>query len=104
MLARGTLKKGRVVGRREGIFLPAETGDRAAEVAERVLRGALEHQVFEEMGDAGLAGRLVGRAHLVPDHVGDDRRAVIGNDHHLQAVREREVGHAMTGLVACLGR
>ena len=58
----------------------------------RILRGALEHQVFEEMREAGLARRLVGGADLVPDHVGDDRRAAVRDHHDLQPVGEREVG------------
>ena len=41
------------------------------ESARRVsLIGALEHQVFEEVGDAGLADRIIGGAVAVPDHVG----------------------------------
>ena len=46
--------------------------------------------MFEEMGDAGLALRLIGRAHPIPDHVGDDGRPMIGNDHDLQAISESE--------------
>ena len=44
------------------------------------------------MRDAGFALRLVGRADLVPHHVGDDGSAVIGDHHHLHAVVEREGG------------
>ena len=39
-----------------------------------------------------MPGGLVGGADLVPDHVGDDRRAVVRHDHHLKTVGEREVG------------
>ena len=39
-----------------------------------------------------FAGRLVGRADLVPDHVRDDRRTVVGDHDQLQAIRQREVG------------
>ena len=52
--------------------------------------GALEHQMLEEMRQARLAGRAVGGADLVPDPVGDHRRAVVGHHHHLHAVVERE--------------
>ena len=41
--------------------------------------------------------RLVGRADPVPDHVRDDRRAMIGDDDHLHAVRELELGGARSG-------
>ena len=51
---------------------------------------ALEHQVFKKMRKAGLAGRLIGGTDLVPDHLRDDRRAVIRNHHDLEPVVERE--------------
>jgi hypothetical protein len=57
-----------------------------------MLAGALEHQMLEEMREPGFAWRLVGRADLVPDHLGDDGCAVIGDHHHLQAVLKRERG------------
>ena len=47
--------------------------------------------MFEEMGEAGLARRLVGGADLVPDHVGDDRRAAVRDHDHFEAVGEREM-------------
>ena len=62
------------------------------------LVGRLEHQMLEEMGDARDALGLVGGADLVPDHVGDDRRAVIGDHHDLQAVGELELTRAGPSL------
>ena len=38
--------------------------------------------------------RLVGGADPVPDHVGDDGRAVVGDDDDLHAVGELELGGA----------
>ena len=68
------------------------------------LLGRLEHQVLEEVGDAGDAPRLVGGADPVPDHVGDDRRAVVGDDHHLHAVGELElVGAGGAGGITGFG-
>ena len=61
------------------------------------LLGALEHQMLEEMREAGFAGRLVGRADLVPDHLRDHGRAVVGDHHDLQAVAEREAGGRLRG-------
>ena len=71
---------GEIVGR-ESVLLAAEVRHQLGELARRVLVGALEHQVLEEVGDARLADRVVGRAVAVPHHVRADRRAVIG-DHH----------------------
>ena len=67
------------------------SGERLREPAFGILCRALEHQMFEEMRESGLARRLVRGADLVPDHVGDDRRAMIGNDHDLEPVGEREM-------------
>jgi hypothetical protein len=46
--------------------------------------------MLEEMREARLAGRLIRRADLVPDHVRDHRRAPVGDDDDLQAVCQRE--------------
>ena len=42
-----------------------------------MLLGALEHQMLEEVRQAGLAGRAVGRADPVPDPMRHDRRPVV---------------------------
>ena len=82
---------GGVVPGGEGVLAAADLGDLGAELAGLVVLRALEHQVLEEMRDAGFARRLVGAADLVPDHVRDDRRAVVGDDDDLHAVVEHEV-------------
>ena len=38
-----------------------------------------------------LPERIVGGAVAVPDHMGDDRRAMVGNDDDLEAVLKREM-------------
>jgi len=91
VLAGDPLEVAGVVLRGEGVLLAADRGDLLGEAARRVLGGALEQQVLEEMREAGLAGRLVGGSDLVPDHVGDDRRAAIRDHHHFETVRQREV-------------
>ena len=82
---------GDVVGG-EGVLVAADRVDHLREFALGMGLRALEHQVLEEMGDTRFARPLVGGAGLVPDHVGDDRRAMVGDDHHLQAVVEGEAG------------
>ena len=76
----------------EGVFLAAHGRDDLGEFPVRVRRRSLEHQVLEEMGNAGLARFLIRRADLVPDHMGDDRGAMIGDNHDLQAIGEFEGG------------
>ena len=99
MLARDGLEIGRVVVCREGVLAPAMTRDQLGERAIGKLAGPLEHEVFEEMGDAGFAGRLVGRADLVPHHMGHDGRAVVCHDHHFETVGQRR----RFGVVQVLG-
>ena len=54
---------------------------------------SLEHHVLEEMGGAGDAGSLVGRAH-VRDPAARDRRRIVALDHQqLHPVGERDFGH-----------
>lgn len=46
--------------------------------------------MFEEMRDAVLAGRAIGRADLVSEDLENDRRGMIGNDVDFETVLERE--------------
>ena len=95
MLARGALEIAGVIRGREGILLAADGGKLLGEAAGRVLHRALEHQMLEEMRDPGFPIRLIGSADAVPQHVGDDRRAVVGNDHDRKTVVQgklRDIG------------
>ncbi len=56
-----------------------------------VVFAAIEHQVFEQVGEAGFAWGLVFRAHVVPDVDRDDRRLAVLVHHHPQAVVELEL-------------
>ena len=58
------------------------------EVAAVVMLRALEHQVLEEVREAGTAGHLVLGADVVPDVDGDDRQRVIFVDEDVEAVGE----------------
>lgn len=84
------LEVGGVVRGCEGVFLAADRGHEPGERAIGIVGRPLEHQMFEEMRDPGAAGRLVGGADLVPDHVRDDGGTAVGDDHHVHAVRQRE--------------
>src|SRR3712207_3633755 len=55
-----------------------------------MLLRALEHEMFEEMRDTGLADRIVRRTVAVPHHVGHDRNAVIRDHHDVEAVVQGE--------------
>ena len=58
-------------------------------VAGRVF-GAVEHQMLEQMGEAGAAGRLVLGADIVPDGHRDHRRLAVLVDDDAKAIGERE--------------
>ena len=97
LLARHALEIAGVVGRGEGVLVAADPQHGLGKLAGRMLAGALEHQMFEKMREPRFAGRLVGGADLVPDHLRDDRRAVIRDHHDLQAIVEREAGRRLGG-------
>ena len=68
----------------------ADQLERLEEFALVVLR-ALEHQVLEQVREAGAAGRLVLAADVVPDVDRDDRRLAVGVHDHAQAVGQGEL-------------
>src|SRR3546814_9936943 len=51
---------------------------------------AVEHQVLEQVGEPGLARRLILRAHVVPDVHLHQRRRVVLVHHHSQAIGQHE--------------
>ncbi len=98
LVARDALEIAGIVGRGERVLLAADGGDDLREAAGRVLGGALEHQMFEEMREAGFARGLVGGADPVPQHVGHHRRPMVGNHHDLEAVGKHEMGDARSAV------
>ncbi|MCY1223104.1 hypothetical protein D9M71_372840 [compost metagenome] len=89
---------GGVVVAGEGVLFGAELPQDARGFAGAELAAALEHHVFEGVGEAGLAGCLVARTDLVPELGDHHGRAVILADHDLQAVVQ---GELVGGLVVC---
>ena len=67
----------------------ADLLERLEEVAIGVFR-TVEHQVFEQVGETGLALGFVLGADIVPDRDRNQRGLAIGVDHGGQAVGERE--------------
>ncbi len=61
------------------------------EVIVRCVLAAVEHQMFEQMGEAGLPLRLVLAADIVPHGHADDRGLAIGVDDDVEAVVEHEL-------------
>ena len=96
VLRRHRLPEHRLVVGRVGVALAADRRDhRRVRLGLDVLR-ALEHQVLEEVREAGAARLLVLRADVIPElQVHDRRRVVLGQDHR-QAVRQR--GHLVLEL------
>ncbi len=75
------LEIGGIVPRGERVVVAALRLDDGRELVRPDAVGALEHQVFQEMRDARLAGGLVRGAHAVPQHLHRDRRPGV-LDHH----------------------
>ena len=107
MRAGDALEVGGVVGGGEGAVAAAARRDFAREFARPGARRAFEHQVFEEVREARFAGRVVGRADAVPDHVDHHRRPVVLQHDHLHPVVEGEAvgGEEARGLAVrpCAG-
>ena len=86
----------------ERVVLAAILLDELRELLGTVARRALEHQVLQEVSDAGRPPKLVARADAVPHLEGHDRAAWIFEQQHVQPVVERR-GHD-TVLAARAGR
>ena len=83
--------------RRERVVLAAVLLDQTRELLGAMARRALEHQVLEEMGDAGRAAMLVTRADAVPHLEGHDGAARVLEQEDAQAVVERRGDDAIGG-------
>ena len=83
--------------RGERVVLAAVFLDEPRELLGPVGRRALEHQVLEEVGDAGRAPLLVARADPIPYLEGHDGAARIFEQEHAQPVVERGGDDAVGG-------
>ena len=92
LLARHALEIAGVVDRGEGVLVAADPQHGLGEFTGGMLGRPLEHQMLEEVRQSRFAGRLVGGADLVPDHLRDDGRTMIRDHHDLHAVAEGEAG------------
>ena len=91
MVCREIFKITREVPVREGILGPAVFGDDLGEFSLAVMRRALEHHVFVEMGEAGFPRNLIARSDFVPDLKCDHRGLVLFKQDYLEAVGQREL-------------
>ena len=96
MVAGDSLEITGVVAGGERILRAANGPDRLRELPLRILCGPFEQKMFEEMGEARFARRLIRRPDAVPQHVGDDGRTVIGDDHNLKTIGERKMSNIRT--------
>jgi hypothetical protein len=54
-----------------------------------VMRGALEHEVFEEVGKTALVTLFILGTHVVPKIYGDNRQLWLVPEYDIDAVAER---------------
>ena len=90
MLLGDTLKIGGVIIRGEGVLLSAELRHGSREFALGMGFRALEHEMLEEMRDTRFPAWLIRGAGPIPDHMGHDRRAVIGDHDDIEPIGEAE--------------
>ena len=81
----GAIVFGRTVVRAAGALQPV------VELAGLHVRRAHEHQVFEQMGEAGASGALARRPDVVVHVRGDDGDVVVLVQDHRQPIRQREL-------------
>jgi hypothetical protein len=81
----GAIEPGRAVeiGRADRLQ-PADSGPGA-------FSDPIEHQMFVQVREAGLALGLVARADMIPDADGDQRHLAIGMNDYPQAIGKREL-------------
>ena len=82
---------GAIVGGR-AVVVAAGGLEPVVELAFRHVHRSFEHDVLEEMREAGAAGPLVARADVIPDVHGHDRHARVAMQDHVQAVGQLELG------------
>ena len=95
---RQIFKIGGVVPGGEGVDLPALGLEDAGELLGPQGLGAPEHQMLEEMRDAGDARQFVAGPHLVVNLEGDDGQTVIRQHEQRQAVGQGKVLQGDLGL------
>ncbi len=91
MLLRQGLPIAGVVLVGEGVLPPTHGGHHVGVGPGRVLLGALEQQVLQEVRQARLARHLVGGADLVHQELGYRRHAPVCGHHDGEAIGEREL-------------
>jgi hypothetical protein len=97
------LEIGGVVAAGKGIFIPAVGGDQAGKLAARHVGRAFEHQVFQQVGNAGQTAGFVAGPDLVPDLRDHHRRAMILAHQHFQAIVQSEFMHRRVAASAANG-
>ena len=82
---------------RERVDVAADLLEQARVFLGRNVLGALEHHVLEHVRDAADADALFLGSDVIEDLHGGDRRLVIGQEQHVQAVGQRPVLHVQLG-------
>ena len=85
------LPEDRVVLGGVGVVRAARANDVIGIVFRRYVLRTLKHEVLEEVGEAGPAGRLILRPHVVPDLNVHQRRVVVFHQQNLEAVAEHDL-------------
>ncbi len=86
-LVGGEIKK--IIGlikRSARVEIAARPGDVFVDGAARNVLGAFKHQVLKEVGEPGPVRSLVFASHMIQHVAGDDRRAVVFMQDHVQSI------------------
>ncbi len=91
------LEIGGVVAASESVLVSTISGDQAGKFAARHVGRAFEHQMFQQVGNAGQPARFVAGADLVPDLRDHHRGAMVLAHQHFQAVVQSKFMHRRGG-------
>ena len=75
----------------KSIINAAISGDNFGKLAGGDFFSTFKQQMFKKMGNTGFSILFIGCADLVPDHMSNNRRSVIGNNHNFHAIGERKL-------------
>ena len=97
LVRRHLLEVDRVVHVGLAVMAAAVVLDEAGELAVGDVLRSFEHQMFEQMREAGSPLALVPRPDVIGDRDRDDRRSPIGRDDHAQAVLQPRIAEIDRG-------
>ena len=97
-ICRNALEIGSEILAGKGIIAASVFGHHARKFPSFQRFGLFEQQMFEKMGNPRHAGRLIRRSGTIPKHMHHNRRSVVFDHHHLQAIFECKISDLISNI------